>query len=115
MHFGKIVKKAAYSSGHSADEFAYMMGITEVELLNLYEQQDWKSSDIRLAAQTLKYDFGNYFNHSYQFDFLPEGHDGNTEEINITIKYARGKEFLLKSWLNKMAMIAKAIGLQMGA
>ncbi|NEU07202.1 hypothetical protein GZH53_02655 [Flavihumibacter sp. R14] len=114
MHFGKIVKRAAYSSGYSADEFAYMMGITEVELLHLYEQTDWKSGDIRLASQILKYDFGKYFNQIYLFDFMPEGHKADTEELNITIKYPKGKEFLLKSWLQKMVLVARAIGLQMG-
>lgn len=113
MHFGKIVKNAAYSSGHSANEFAYMLGITEIELLKLYEQKDWLSGNIKLASQALDYDFGKHFNNSVQFDFMSADANEYIEEINLTIRYPRGKEFLLKTWLHKMALIAKAIGLQM--
>ena len=112
MHFGKIVKKAAYSSGLSADEFAYQLGISEPELLKLYEEKEWKSGDIQLVSQTLNYDFGRYFRPNYQFNFMENEGSDNTEELNITIKYPKGKEFLLKTWLQKMALIAKAIGLQ---
>ena len=114
MHFGKIVKNAAYSSGFSADEFAYMLGVSESDLLKLYEQKEWMSGEIKLASQALNHDFGKYFNNSFNFDFMSAGQDENTEELNITIRYPKGKEFLLKTWLHKMALIAKAIGLQMG-
>lgn len=114
MHFGKIVKRAAYSSGYSAKEFAYMLGITEIELLKLYEQKDWLSGNIKLASQALNHDFGKHFNKSFQFDFMSTEISEPTEELNLTIKYPKGKEFLLKTWLNKMALIAKAIGLQTG-
>jgi hypothetical protein len=112
MHFGKIVKRAAYSSGLAADEFAYKMGVSESELLKLYEEKDWKSNDIQLASATLNYDFGRYFRPSYHFDFMSDKNAAPTEELNITIKYPKGKEFLLKTWLQKMSLIAKAIGLQ---
>lgn len=114
MHFGKIVKNAAYKSGHSADEFAYMLGVSKSELLKLYEQKDWISGDIKLASQALDHDFGKYFNNSFQFDFMPADQNHNREELNITIRYPKGKEFLLKTWLHKMRLIAIAIGLQMG-
>lgn len=114
MHFGKIVKNAAYSAGHSANEFAFMMGITETELLKLYEQKEWLSGDIMLASQTLNHDFGKHFNNRFRFDFMSSEMNEHTEEINLTIRYSKGKEFLLKTWLHKMALIAKAIGLQTG-
>ena len=114
MHFGKIVKNAAYSSGLSADGLAYMLGRTESELLKLYEQKEWLSGDIKMASQALNFDFGRHFNYSYQFDFMPGDLNENIEELHISIRYPKGKEFLLKTWLHKMAMIAKAIGLQMG-
>lgn len=114
MHFGKIVKNAAYSSGYSANEFACMLGITEAELLRLYEQNDWLSGNIKLAAQTLNYDFGKHFNNGARFDFMSAENGEKSEVIHLTIRYPRGKEFLLKTWLHKMALIAKAIGLQTG-
>jgi hypothetical protein len=112
MHFGKIVKRAAYSSGLSADEFAYKMGISESDLLKLYEEKEWRSGDIQLASETLNYDFGRYFRPNYHFDFIGSQDSVNTEELNISIKYPKGKEFLLKTWLQKMSLIARAIGLQ---
>ena len=69
MHFGKIVKNVAYTAGLSADEFAVMLGITEVALLNLYEQKDWLSGDIKSASIALEHDFGKYFNNGFRFDF----------------------------------------------
>ena len=114
MHFGKIVKNAAYSAGHSADEFAYMLGITETELLELYEQKEWLSGNIKLASQALDHDFGTHFSNSVKFDFMSAEMNEHTKEINLTIRYPKGKEFLLKTWLHKMALIAKAIGLHTG-
>ena len=114
MHFGKIVKNVAYTAGLSADEFAVMLGITEVALLNLYEQKDWLSGDIKSASIALEHDFGKYFNNGFRFDFMPISEFTEYRELNVTITYPKGKEFLLKTWLDKMALIAKAIGLQMG-
>jgi hypothetical protein len=114
MHFGKIVKNAAYSSGMPASELAYLIGVSESELLKRYEEKEWLSGDIKLASQVLNADFGKHFNTSYNFNFLAETEDVFTEEINLVIRYPKGKEFLLKTWLHKMALIAKAIGLQMG-
>lgn len=112
MHFGKIVKNAAYSKGFSATEFAYLLGVSETELLVLYEQTDWTSGNIKLASQALEFDFGKYFNLGGQFNFMQGSPEEATEELHITIRYPLGKEFLLNSWLQKMALIAKAIGLQ---
>lgn len=114
MHFGKIVKNAAYSSGLSADEFAHIIGVSETNLLELYEQKEWLSGDIKLASQALNYDFGRFFNNSYNFDFMPDHGNENTEELNITVRYPKGKEFLLKTWLHKIGLIAKVIGLTVG-
>lgn len=114
MHFGKIVKNAAYGTGISADQFAFQLGMTESELLKLYEQKDWISGDIKLASEALEYDFGKYFNNTFQFDFMPDHLDQQMDELNITIRYPQGKEFLLETWLSKMKLIAKAIGLQVG-
>lgn len=114
MHFGKIVKNAAYSSGLSAEEFGTLLGIKECELLLLYEKMDWTSGNIKLASDALEYNFGKYFNNSFQFDFMTEAEIDTVKELNITIRYPKGKEFLLKTWLQKMALIAKAIGLQIG-
>lgn len=113
MHFGKIVKNVAYSAGLSADEFAGMLGMTEVDLLRLYEQKDWTSGNIKSASIALEHDFGKYFSNGFQFDFMPGADLGEQREFNVTIRYPRGKEFLLRTWLDKMALIAKAIGLQM--
>ena len=114
MHFGKIVKNAAYSSGLSADEFAHIIGVSESNLLELYEQKEWLSGDIKLASQALNYDFGSYFNNSFSFDFMPNHENENTEELNITVRYPKGKEFLLKTWLHKIGQIDKAIGHTVG-
>lgn len=114
MHFGRIVKNASYSKGLSANEFAYLLGISETELLVLYEQSDWTSGNIKLASQTLEFDFGKYFNSNGHFNFMQGSPEEATEELHITIRYPLGKEFLLNTWLQKMALIAKAIGLQMG-
>ncbi|HYK75972.1 MAG TPA: hypothetical protein VEV16_03285 [Daejeonella sp.] len=113
MHFGKIVKNVAYSAGLSAQEFSTMMGMSELALLNLYEQKDWTSSNIKSASIALEHDFGKYFNNGFQFDFMPGSELSEHREFNLTIRYPRGKEFLLKTWLEKMALIAKAIGLEM--
>ncbi|MBC7745398.1 MAG: hypothetical protein H7096_09875 [Flavobacterium sp.] len=113
MHFGKIVKNASYSKGFSAEEFALLLEISTTELLFLYEQNDWTSGNIKLAATALNYDFGKLFNPVVQFNFMSGCEEEATEEVNIRIKYPSGKAFLLNSWLQKMALIAKAIGLQM--
>lgn len=113
MHFGKIVKKVAYSYDLSAEEFAEMIGQTEIHLLNMYEQKEWTSGNIKAASIALNYDFGKYFGTGFQLDFM-QADKGEKEEMIITIRYTKGKEFLLQTWLDKIAQIAKAIGLQVG-
>lgn len=113
MHFGKIVKNVCYAAEISANDFAQLMGLTEVEVLNLFEEKDWKSSDLKLASIALEHDFGKYFSNGFQFDFMSASKHAEFREMYITVKYPKGKEFLLKTWLDKMAAIAKVIGLQM--
>lgn len=115
MHFGKIVKKVAYSYDLSADEFAEMLGQTEKYLLFLYEQKEWTSENIKAVSIALDYDFGKYFGNGFQLDFLQSTENENEQlELIITIRYSKGKEFLLNTWLDKITQIAKAIGLQIG-
>jgi hypothetical protein len=114
MHFGKIVKKVAHSQGLSAAEFSEFFGNTELEMLKLYEQEDWISSDIKKASIALEHNFGKYLDNTLPFDFLNTPSSADKSEYLFTIKYPKGKEQLLKTWLSKMAMIAKAIGLEIG-
>ncbi len=114
MHFGKIVKEVAIAQGLSASEFSVLFGNTEREMLELYEQEDWKSSDIKTASVTLEHNFGKYLDNALPFDFLNTPYSADKSEYLFTIKYPKGKEQLLKTWLSKMAMIAKAIGLEIG-
>ncbi|WP_026898524.1 hypothetical protein [Daejeonella oryzae] len=111
MHFGKIVKNVAYSAGLSADNLALKLGVNEVILLNLYEQKDWTSGNIKAVSVALEHDFEKYFATGFQFNFLPDSELTPMREFTITISYPIGKEFLLKTWLDKMVLIAKAIGL----
>ena len=111
MHFGKIVKNVALSKGVCASELAELLGRSEKQVLELYEQREWTSGTIKVASTALKYDFGKYLNSSFKFDFLSEDSDDFNEYI-ITVKYPKGKEFLLKTWLQKMLLIAKSVGLE---
>lgn len=114
MHFGKIVKEVAHAQGLSAADFSEIFGSTEQEMLVLYEQEDWKSGDIKRASIALEHNFGKYLDNALPFDFLNTPLKGDKSEYLFTIKYPKGKEQLLKTWLSKMAMIAKAIGLEIG-
>jgi hypothetical protein len=110
MHFGKIVKSVAQSNGFSANDFASLLGRSEREILELYEQEEWTSSTIKAASIALEYDFGKYLNDGFQYD-LPESNN-NYREFLLTIRYPKGKGALLQSWLSKIILIAKAIGLE---
>jgi len=114
MHFGKIVKRVAYDQGLSADDFASLVGRTEKEILELYEQGEWTSGTIKAASVALEHNFGKYLDNTLPFDFLTSSSSVDKSEYLITVKYPKGKEQLLKTWLSKMAMIAKAIGLEIG-
>ena len=109
MHFGKIVKGVAQSSGLSAEEFAVLLGRSGKEVLELYEDEEWTSGNIKAASVALEHDFGKYLNEGIVYDFLPSS---NYKEVLLTVRYPRGKDTILKSWLTKIKLIAKAIGLE---
>lgn len=110
MYFGKLVKGVAHSSGLSAQDVANLLGRTEREVLELYEQDEWTSGNIKSVSVAMEYDFGKFLNYSHELSFLNPEPD--SRELLLTIKYARGKEFLLKTWLQKISLIAKYIGLE---
>lgn len=115
MHFGKIVKGVAQARGYSAEELAVLLGRTGREMLALYEQEDWTSSNIKAASIALEYNFGKYLDNTFPFDFIscsPDNDSGKSEYL-ITVKYPSGKEQLLQYWLSKMSLVARAIGLEM--
>jgi hypothetical protein len=114
MHFGKIVKAVAHAQDLSANDFAILVGRTEKEILELYEQEEWTSSNIKAASIALEHNFGKHLDNTLPFDFLNNSSPTDKSEYLITVKYPKGKEQLLKTWLSKMAMIAKAIGLEIG-
>jgi len=114
MHFGKIVKGVAYAQDLSANDFALLVSQTETEILELYEQEEWTSGNIKAASIALEHNFGKYLDNTLPFDFLNTSSSTDKSEYLITVKYPKGKEQLLKTWLSKMAMIAKAIGLEIG-
>lgn len=109
MHFGKIVKRIAYSKNLSAGELSYMMDRTLSDILFLYEEADWKSSDIIAVSTALNYDFGKYLNGSITSEYSV---DNKLSEISLRIKYRKGKEILVQTWLSKIMLIAKTIGLE---
>ncbi len=115
MHFGKIVKGVAQAQGYSAEEFAVLLGRTGREVLDLYEQEEWTSGNIKTASVALEYNFGKYLDNTLPFNFIGSSSSEDQREYLITVKYSKGKESLLKSWLGKMALIAKAIGLETGS
>lgn len=112
MHFGKIVKRVAQSKGYSAEELAELLDRTGKEVLNLYEQEEWTSGNIKAVSTALDYNFGRYLDNIRPFNFLDHTQDDESEEYFIAVKCTKGKEQLLKFWLNKMALVAKAIGLE---
>ena len=112
MHFGKIVKRVAHQQGFSAGDVAELLGRSERQVLELYEQEEWTSGTIKTASLALDHDFGKYLSGNYRFDFMAPGAEETAEAV-ITVKYSKGKEFLLKTWLDKMTLIARAIGLEL--
>lgn len=111
MHFGKLVKKTAQVNGYSAEDFAFLLGHTTSEILHLYEQEEWTSSKIKAASIALEYDFGKFLNSGMEYNF-PGSEWPEKREFLLTIRYTKGKETLLQSWLSKIILIAKAIGLE---
>jgi predicted transcriptional regulator len=114
MHFGKIVKEVAYAQNLSAGDLASLLGCTEKEVLESYEREEWTSNAIKAASIALEHNFGKHLDNTLPFDFLNTSSTVDKSEYLITVKYPKGKEQLLKTWLSKMAMIAKAIGLEIG-
>ena len=104
----------AYGQKLSANDFALLVGRTEKDILELYEQEEWTSGNIKAASIALEHNFGKYLDNTLPFDFLNNSSATDKSEYLITVKYPKGKEQLLKTWLSKMAMIAKAIGLEIG-
>ena len=54
MHFGKIVKQVALGQGLAAQDVANLLGRTEKEVLELYEQEEWISGTIRSASINIR-------------------------------------------------------------
>jgi hypothetical protein len=59
----------------------------------------------------LEYDFGKFLNGGCHYGFFPSEDDLHREFV-LTIKYPAGKKYLLQSWLSKIKLIARAIGLE---
>ena len=113
MHFGKIVKQVALGQGLAAQDVANLLGRTEKEVLELYEQEEWTSGTIRSASYALDHDFGKYLNNGFKYNFL-DPTEVEHREFMIVVKYPKGKEFLLRTWLDKLVLIARSIGLEVG-
>ena len=112
MHFGKIVKGVAYSKGCSAEDVAEMLGWSMRDVLRLYEEAEWTSGNIKSASIALEHNFGKYLDGSLPFSIMDDLSSSTSSEYLLQVKYPRGKEQLLKFWLKKMALVAKAIGLE---
>lgn len=113
MHFGKIVKRVALSQGLSAQDLAELLGQPERSVLEWYEQEEWSSNKIKSASAALDHDFGKYLNNSFKYDFM-RSDESESREFMIVVRYPKGKEFLLKTWLDKLKLIARTIGLEVG-
>ena len=111
MHFGKIVKEVALANGVSAEELGVLLGRPCSEILLMYEQEEWTSTNIKCASVALEYDLGKFLNDGYAYTFLP-AKESSLREFLLTIKYPAGKKYLMQSWLSKMKLIARAIGLE---
>lgn len=113
MHFGKIVKGVAHAQGYSAEDLAVLLECTGREVLELYEEEEWTSGNIKAASVALEYNFGKHLDYNLPFNFAEESSESKPEEYLITVRYTKGKEHLLKFWLHKMALVARAIGLEL--
>lgn len=88
-----------------------MMGRSGREILEMYEQEEWTSNNIKAASIALEYDFGKYLNDGFEYNFHLSP-NAEYREFLLTVKYPKGKRTLLQSWLSKIILIAKAIGLE---
>ena len=111
MHFGKIVKEVALANGVSAEELGVLLGRNCSEILLMYEQEEWSSTNIKCASVALEYNFGKFLNDGYHYTFMPSEESTHIEFL-LTVKYPAGKKYLMKSWLSKIKLIARAIGLE---
>lgn len=112
MHFGKVVKSVALSQGFTAYELGLLVARPEKEILEMYEEEEWTSGNIKAASMALDYNFGKYFDNAFSFNFLSSSDQADTREYLINVRYPKGKEQLLKVWLQNIGKIAQAIGLE---
>lgn len=111
MHFGKIVKEVALAKEVSAEELGVLLGRSCSEVLLMYEQEEWTSTNIKCASVALEYDFGRFLNDGYYYTFMPS-EELTHREFLLVVKYPASKKYLMRSWLSKIKLIARAIGLE---
>lgn len=111
MHFGKLVKKVAFSRSLCAEELAGLMGKETRDVLFLYENEQWLSGDIAMASGVLNYNFGRHLDHA-QFMQATNNSSEEYNEVQLQIKYPKGKDMLMRIWIHKILLIAKTLGLE---
>ncbi len=111
MHFGKLVKKVAMSRNLSAQDLAVLMKRDPRNILLLFEHEQWLSADIIAASAALNYNFGKHLDRS-DCSQVYHADSYNRKEIILRVKYEKGKDTLLLTWINKIMLIAKTIGLE---
>lgn len=112
MHFGNIVKSIAESYKVTVEEMAFLMDKPYIEILALYEAEEWTSGNIKKASEALNHDFGTYLNKGVEYDFLKHTESANYHDLLINIKYPVGKENLFEAWLERTWLMARSIGLE---
>jgi hypothetical protein len=88
------------------------MGCETRRIILLYEEEQWLSGDIVAASMALNYNFGKFFERSYLNGITQTESNGELCNVQLNIKYPRGKEILMRIWINKILLIAKTIGLE---
>ncbi len=111
MHFGNIVKTTAESFKITTDEMAFIMDKPADEVKKLYEAEEWTSGNIKRASEALNHDFGAYLNRGAEYDFVKDEKTIKYHEMIINIKYPVGKENKIEAWLERMWLMAQAVGL----
>ena len=112
MHFGNIVRQIAESYKISVDEMAFLMEKPVVEVLALYEAEEWTSGNIKAASEALNYDFGTYLNRGVDYDFNKHIQAISYHDLLINIKYPVGKEQIFEAWLERTWLMARSLGLE---
>ncbi len=64
------MKGVAQAQGYSAEEFAVLLRRTGREILELYEQEEWTSGNIKAASLALEYNFVKYLDNTLPFNFV---------------------------------------------